>query len=85
MNIAPLRNMILVKLEDAPEPARASGIVVARLEREPSCHAVVLAIGPDVRETRVGAHVVVSRLQGIEIAGQVMLQESAVLAYLEDA
>ena len=84
MNIIPLRNFVLVELSDEDAPS-ASGLTLVKLERDPSTQAVVLAIGPEVRDTRVGQRVIVSRLQGINVDGRVLLAESAVLGVLEDA
>ena len=77
--ITPLRDWVLVELvDDAPV---AFGIQLIRLDRPVSTYATVLAIGEDVRDVEVGARVVISRLQGIEIAGGALLiPESAVLA-----
>lgn len=78
--ITPLRDQVLVELR--PEPAPAEGLIaVARLATPPTTFATVRAIGDDVRDVRVGADVVISRLQGIEVGnGFLMLPESAVLA-----
>lgn len=78
MNITPLRAMVLVDLEDAP--AEGGILELVKFDRQPSCYARVRAVGPEVRDARVGARVIVSRLQGIEVAGSVLLPESAVLA-----
>ena len=77
--IRPLRANVLVELRDAP--AAVGAIVVVRADRPPSTRAVVLAIGEEVRDIAVGDAVVISRLQGIEIASDTLLiPESAVLA-----
>lgn len=78
MNITPLRNFVLVELE--PEAAKPGLIEVIRAAAPTSTHARVIACGPDVREVEAGARVIVSRLQGIEIAGQLLMPEGAVLA-----
>jgi co-chaperonin GroES (HSP10) len=71
--------MVLVKLRDEPESENA--IIIVRAARQPTTRATVLAIGEEVRDVTVGALVVISRLQGIEIAGgALLLPESAVLA-----
>ena len=81
MIVQPLRDLVLVALEDeAPTP---SAIEVVRLDRPPTCYARVLAVGPEVRDTRVGQRVAISRLQGIVVGEQLLLPEGAVLAYFD--
>ena len=79
MNIEPLRDYVLVELRDMTAPS-ASDIEIVRLDATPSRYARVLAVGPDVRETTVGTTVIISKLQGFDIAGQLVLPESAILA-----
>lgn len=84
MIVIPLRDLVHAELlDDAP----SSGVLtLVRLEKQPSCFARVLGVGPDVRDTHVGERYVISRLQGIEVgAGQVVLPESAILARMEEA
>lgn len=77
----PQRDWLLVALEDEAPPANGGLVAVVRLARPASTYARVVAVGPEVRDVRVGAKVVISRLQGIEIGdGQLLLPESAVLA-----
>ena len=80
--ITPLRDWVLVDMRDATPSSLSNAIIqVVRLERPVSTYATVCAIGEDVRDVEVGARVVISRLQGIEIAGGALLiPESAVLA-----
>lgn len=78
--ITPLRDMVLVELRDDAPPHRGV-IAVIRTERQPSTRARVVAIGDEVRDLAAGVNVVISRLQGIEIAnGMLLIPESAVLA-----
>lgn len=79
MRITPLRNMVLVRLEDTQERV-AGGVVLVELAKQPSMYATVEAVGPEVRDAQVGARVIVSRLQGIEVLGRVLLPEGAILA-----
>lgn len=81
MNIEPQRNFVLVELRDEPTVS-AGGIEVVRAHKTPSYRARVLAVGPDVRDVTVGTDVIVSRLQGIEVDGKLLLPETAVLATL---
>jgi co-chaperonin GroES (HSP10) len=79
MNIEPLRNFVLVELRAESAPP-ASGIEIVRLQQTPSRYARVLAVGPDTRETAVGTTVIISKLQGYEVGGKLVLPESAILA-----
>ena len=79
MNIEPLRDFVLVELRAMSAPS-ASGIEIVRLDHTPSRYARVLAVGPNVREAVVGTTVIISKLQGFDIAGQLVLPESAILA-----
>ena len=79
--ITPLRDLVLVEMLHDGIAADNGVIQVVRLDRPVSTYATVCAIGEDVRDVTVGARVVISRLQGIEIAGGALLiPESAVLA-----
>jgi hypothetical protein len=80
LDITPQRDMLLVRLDDEPTPA--SAIQVVHFHKQPSCHATVLRVGPEVRELGLysGRRVLVSRLQGVEIADGLLIPESAVLA-----
>lgn len=78
--IRPLRDRVLVKLAELA-PSGSGMVQVVRLERQPSTRATVVAVGDEVRDVCVEAHVVVSRLQGIEVGdGTLLLPENAVLA-----
>jgi co-chaperonin GroES (HSP10) len=84
MRLEPFHDYLVVRL--LPEPAKPAPFVVpVHLQDHPSAHAEVLAIGPEVRDSQVGDHVVVSRLQGYQVEfGEpvLLLRESAVLAHL---
>lgn len=84
MKVTPLRAFVLVVLEHTTERT-AGTLVLPQFAQQPSVFARVRAIGPDVRDVRVGARVIVSRLQGIEIADGVLLPESAVLAQASES
>lgn len=82
--LTPLRDMVLVALRDEATPA-GGAIQVVRLDRPPSTHATVLAVGPDVKDAVAEQCVVISRLQGIAIGDdRLLLPESAILATMED-
>lgn len=80
MNATPLRDKVLVRLAALDTPS--DGVVqVVRLERTPTTRAIVVACGDEVRDIRAGQRVVISRLQGVEVGGELLvLPESAVLA-----
>ena len=68
------------------EPAAGGLVRPVRLERPPSTRAIVEAVGPDVRDVRVGQRVIVSRLQGVAVGDALLvLPESAILAYTEES
>ena len=78
MTITPLRNNLA--LTPLPSPDEAShGLVLMRAEH-PTRRYRVIACGPEVRDIAVGAVVLVSRLQGIEVAGWTLVREDACLA-----
>ena len=81
MTITPLRAQVLVELEPALESEVGARLVVVRQHVQPSVWARVIAVGPEVREVRAGDRIVVSRLQGIQVGGNVLLPEAAVLAH----
>ena len=86
MVIEPLRDLILVAPEHDPgERAAASGLIVVQTHTPAAWRGVVLAVGPEVRDATVGARVIMSRLQGMELPDGILLPESAVLAFLEPA
>ena len=85
MRVEPLRDMVLVAPDAVDDAPTASAIQVVRLEVPPTWRGIVRAVGPEVREARAGQRVVMSRLQGIEIDGGVLLPEDAILGYLTEA
>jgi co-chaperonin GroES (HSP10) len=84
MKLEPLAANVVVRLV-ADAPARGGLIKPVELERRPQTRAVVEAVGPEVRDVRVGQRVLVSRLQGVAVGDNLLvLPESAVLAFLEE-
>ena len=81
MNLQPLGARVLVEL--LPEQARSSVLVVfaAPSRAQP---AKIVAIGPEVRDCKVGDRVLVSRLAGQEVGDKVLMPEASVLAFLKD-
>ena len=78
MTITPLRNFVALTALPSPNDA-PSGLVLLRAEHPVRRYSVV-ACGPEVRDLRVGDTVLVSRLQGIEVAQWTLVREDAVLA-----
>jgi co-chaperonin GroES (HSP10) len=67
----------------APPTPYAGKVIAVELTPRAALRGTVLAVGPEVRDVRVGQRVLFSRLQGLEVeVGEpvVLLLESAVLA-----
>ena len=78
MTITPLRNHVALAALAAPR-TEVAGILLMRAEH-PTRRMRVDAVGPEVRDLRVGDVVLVSRLQGIEVGPWTLVREDAVLA-----
>jgi len=79
VKVEPLRDQLLVR----PEPARgltSALLTVVSHQQEPAVRGEVLAVGPEVRDVRVGQRVLFSKLQGQEVMGLLVLAEGAILA-----
>lgn len=79
MTITPLRDNLALTALSTPDTTSAGGLVLMRGEH-PTRRYRVIACGPEVRDIAVGAVVLVSRLQGIEVGGWTLVREDAVLA-----
>lgn len=78
VTFAPLTNHLLLALE--PEPERSSIIAVQRGVEDLTRFGRITAIGPEVRDLRVGQRVLASITAGVEIQEQVvMITEDVVL------
>ena len=77
--LQPLKNHVLVEL--MPEAPR-SALLTVITNPSRAQPAQVVAIGPEVRDVKVGQRVLVSRLAGQEIGDKVLLREESVLAWL---
>jgi len=60
----PLRNMILIKV-DEPEQATKSGILLGEATKQYPPYGTVLDIGPEVKEVKVGDKVMFERYASI--------------------
>lgn len=77
VTVEPLRNMLTVR--PLPPPAYGGRLVVLDTQ-EAASRGEVLAVGPEVKDIKVGDGVVFSRLQGFEVQGVILLSEGAILA-----
>ncbi len=86
MNINPLKNFVLVT-ERANETSTDFGIVLTSTKGETTA-AVIQAVGPDVREVKVGDVVYLEWAKGnpITVDGQMMavIEEQYISAVIED-
>lgn len=79
MTVQPLRNMILVRLQNGTKPTFQ--LVVIAPERA-ICRFVVLAVGPEVRDVKPEQIVLANRLAGTAIGSEFLIPESAILGTL---
>ena len=66
MKLRPMADNIVLKATEAEETT-ASGIILAAATREKPAFFEVMAIGPEVKEVKVGDKVVVSKFVGGDI------------------
>ena len=66
MKLKPMADNILLK-QAAAEETTASGIILAANTREKPAFFEVMAVGPEVKEVKVGDKVVVSKFIGTDI------------------
>ena len=78
MKILPLRNLVLVRFEQEEDESPLVVIRAAKAIRP----AKVLAIGPEVREIRVGMVALVNSVAGTLIGEQLLIPESAIVGTL---
>lgn len=78
--IVPLRNMVLVRFQDE-EIETASGLQLVRDPRQIR-PAVVLAVGPEVKDLRVDMVALVNQVAGTQIGENVLVPESAIVGTL---
>jgi co-chaperonin GroES (HSP10) len=77
----PTGNRLLVRLRPLPEK---TGLIIRVNSDEAARPADVLAIGPNVRDVKMGRGVVVSTLAGQLVGEDIILPESSVLGFLDD-
>ena len=76
----PLVNQLLLTLE--PEPEMSSIIHVQKALVDLVRYGEITAIGPEVRDLKVGQRVLASVTAGVEMADGVLIPETAVLGIL---
>ena len=76
----PLVNQLLLTLE--PEPEMSSSIHVQKALVDLVRYGEITAIGPEVRDLKVGQRVLASVTAGVELAEGVLIPETAVLGIL---
>jgi hypothetical protein len=77
----PLINHVLLTLE--PEPEQSSIIAVQKAVVDLVRYGRVTAIGPEVRDVKVGQRVLASVTAGVELDWGVLIPESSVLGLLD--
>ena len=80
INFQPLVNNLLLTLE--PEPEMSSIIHVQKALVDLVRYGEITAIGPEVRDLKVGQRVLASVTAGVELAEGVLIPETAVLGIL---
>ena len=73
----PLRNGVLLALEATPE--RSSIIAVQRSIEDLVRFATIVAVGPDVKDAKVGQRVIASVTAGAEVPGGTLVNETAII------
>lgn len=82
MTITPLRNQVLVRLQKGM--TSTSSLMVIEPEQT-ICRFLVVACGSDVRDVKPEQIVLANRLAGTIIGSELLLPESAILAFVEPA
>ena len=75
MTIIPLRNLVLVQLQ--PDTKKGPLIMVA--DNRTAKPATVVAVGPEVRDVKVGQTAIVNIVTGTVIGAHLLVPETAVL------
>lgn len=78
MTIIPIRNLLLVKIR----PEAQSGSLIVLRETRPARPVDVVAVGPEVRDVKVGDVAVVNTIAGTVVGDQLLVPETAVLGTL---
>jgi co-chaperonin GroES (HSP10) len=73
----PLRNGVLLALEPTPEKSKL--IQVAGSLEDLVRFATVVAVGPEVKDAKVGQRVLASVTAGVEVPGGMLIGEPAII------
>jgi hypothetical protein len=74
----PLRNGVLIALEPMPEQSQI--IAVQKAHEDLVRYGTVEAVGPEVKDARVGQRVLASITAGVEVPGGLhLIQETAII------
>lgn len=81
ITLHPLGAQVLVRLIPLPE---RTGSIIRVSRNEYARQAEVLAVGPECRDVTEGSVVLVGSLAGQQVGDDLLIPETAVLAYVED-
>jgi co-chaperonin GroES (HSP10) len=82
IDFQPLVSNLIVRLQ--PEPELSSTIKVQRSTEGLCRYGEVLAVGPEVRDLKVGQTVLASVTAGVELSDGVLISENAVLGIVHE-
>lgn len=83
IRLDPLMNRLILDLEAEPEPSAV--IQVQKATVGLARFGTVQAIGPEVRDVKVGQRVLASLTAGVEVGtGVIMITEDAILGYTHE-
>jgi co-chaperonin GroES (HSP10) len=77
--LEPLGSRVLVRLK--PQSGY-SGLIIRVARNESAREAEVIAIGPQVRDAKAGQTVLINSLAGSVVGDEILLPESAIMAYI---
>jgi NADPH:quinone reductase-like Zn-dependent oxidoreductase len=81
ISFTPLIDNLVIELE--PEPELSSLIKVQRAVRDMARYGIVVAVGPEVRDVKLGQRVLASITAGVEIPSGVLVSEQNVLGLFQ--
>lgn len=81
--IQPLRDLMVIVL-DEPRKTTASGIFMAKAWEDAVNTAHIVAVGPDVKQCRIGEHILINPYAYIDLTGisEKLIKEGDVLGYV---
>ena len=87
MNFRPFGKRVLIQLDD-PLKVTEGGIIYPDDARERSSKGVVVAVGPDVKQVKLGYEVIIAKFVGVTIEKQgdnefIIVSEEQVLGILD--